>query len=241
MRRKTARIIAPHISALRRYARALDAKDAARLVRKTLDAVDKQAYRQLPERDVRLRLFRDFHDVHARAKPHATAAQKNSHGLMLRYSQGFSIQDVAAILRCDAFNLQARLAGAYRDLHEQASSDVLVVEDDPVLANGLVEMIESLGHRVLGVARTQDEAVLTASAVRLDALVVDMDREPIDRQGKRNARSGSADQLLRAIGVPIVVVLPQVEVDDDGPAYAVGTPFQSAELKVMLSQALTNR
>src|SRR4029079_3698751 len=36
--------------------------------------------------------------------------------------------------------------------------DILIIEDEPLIAMDIEEMVESLGHRVVGTARTHDEA-----------------------------------------------------------------------------------
>ena len=47
--------------------------------------------------------------------------------------------------------------------------------------------------------------------------------------------------IAAPLAVRSKVLVPQADADDDDATYVVGTPFQSAELKVMLSQALMNR
>ncbi len=225
MRRKTARKIRPHLAALRRHARAVVGDSDA--VSRTLDAVRDADYRVLADRDVRVRLFRDFHDVAIDLAAHA-----DRHALLLRHVQGFSVQEVAAILRSDVLELQARLEAAYAALHGAAGRDVLLIQDDPVLANGMTDMIESLGHRVLGVARNAEEAVNAAQSIRLDAVVVDMAGPSDEQTGAPMMR------LLGKIKAPIVFVTPDVDTGNDGRDFVVGTPFHAAELKVVLSQAL---
>src|SRR6185369_16216867 len=99
MRRKTARKIEPHITALRRYARSVAGHGDA-LADRVVQSVRGKDYREVAARDVRARLFRDFHDLYAAGAPAANReAQQDRHGLMLRHAQGFSIQETAFILR----------------------------------------------------------------------------------------------------------------------------------------------
>lgn len=250
MRRSTARKIDPHLAALRRHARALAGGDND-LLQRTLQAVRSDNYRMLPARDVRTRLFRDFHDVlAATATPEGTgekpAAAVDRFGLMLRHTQGFSIQEVSDILRTDVLDMQSRLDQAYSALHSREGADLLLMQDDAVLADVMTRAVESMGHRVLGLAAGYDEALATAQAIKVDAVVVDVS----GRFGGRNAEDGTAspmDRLLGEISAPIVVVAsggPEANDAPGGardPAYLVTTPFQPPELKVMLNQALHNR
>ncbi len=235
--RRVYRKISSHLPALQRYARSIsaDASHGAALVERTVSALRYRDYRALAAREVRVRLFRDFQDNFA-----GSARNADRHALMLRYAQGFSIQEVAAILRCDVLELQDRLASAYAGLHGQTGSDVLLIEDDPVLASGMTAMIESLGHRVLGVARNEGEALAAAKAIRLDAVVADL------HGGDGNSEvTAQMQRLLGKIDAPLIVVTPSIDssigMARRQPTYLVATPFQSSELQVVLAQALHNQ
>ena len=134
--------------------------------------------------------------------------------------------------------LQGRLDSAYAGMHGATGRDVLLIEEDPVLASGMTETIESMGHRVLGVARNRGEAEAAAGTARLDAVVADFHYPPEDRS------DAAIDGLLGGIDTPIVLVMAGIDDAEDqrgAPAYAIATPFQPAELKVLLTQALQNR
>ncbi|TIU44414.1 MAG: response regulator, partial [Mesorhizobium sp.] len=51
------------------------------------------------------------------------------------------------------------LAQASNEISRQVATDVLIIEDEPLIAMDIEEMVESLGHRVVGTARTHAEAV----------------------------------------------------------------------------------
>ncbi|SFQ16621.1 response regulator [Tranquillimonas alkanivorans] len=52
---------------------------------------------------------------------------------------------------------------------------IMIVEDDALLALDLRGMCEDLGHQVLGLARSADEADRAASRLRPDVLLTDME------------------------------------------------------------------
>jgi CheY-like chemotaxis protein len=141
-------------------------------------------------------------------------------------------------LRRDVLPLQARLDTAYAELHGGKGRDVLLVEDDPVLANGLTDMIESLGHRVLGVARNPAEALVATRSIRVDAIVADLNNAERDAQPEAKSMM---ERLLDVGRTPIVMVAPALDAAAATAPYVVATPFQVAELKVVLSQALFNQ
>ncbi len=74
---------------------------------------------------------------------------------------------------------------------------VLVIEDEPVVAMQLEEMLSDLGMEAVGFARTLDKA-LAADTRRFDVAVVDIDL--------RGQRSYPAAQRLADAGVPLVFV-----------------------------------
>lgn len=57
---------------------------------------------------------------------------------------------------------------------------VMVVEDEAVVAVGVRSMIEEIGHEVVGVAKTGEEAVQMAADVRPDLAVVDVKLPDMD-------------------------------------------------------------
>ncbi len=74
---------------------------------------------------------------------------------------------------------------------------VLIIEDEPIVAMLLEDMLGDLGLTVAGRARTLDRA-LQADAARCDAAVMD-----INLQGQK---SYAAAERLAGAGVPIVFV-----------------------------------
>jgi len=60
------------------------------------------------------------------------------------------------------------------------SMRVLVAEDDVVVAHGLREQVESLGHTALAIARTGVEAAALACELRPDAIIMDIRMPELD-------------------------------------------------------------
>ena len=51
---------------------------------------------------------------------------------------------------------------AGRELAADMATDILIIEDEPLIAMDLEALVEGLGHNVSGVARTRTEAVKLA-------------------------------------------------------------------------------
>ena len=61
-----------------------------------------------------------------------------------------------------------------RELAAEIATDVLIIEDETFIAMDLEGLVESLGHRVIGVARTHAAAVTLAKAKRPGLILADI-------------------------------------------------------------------
>src|SRR5260370_39664703 len=73
--------------------------------------------------------------------------------------EGFSEPDAARVLDIDVMKLRGLVEESGRELAAEIATDVLIIEDDTFIAMELETLVEGLGHRVLGVARTHAEAL----------------------------------------------------------------------------------
>ena len=65
--------------------------------------------------------------------------------------EGFPEGDAARILGIDVVNLRNLIEESGRELAAEIATDVLIIEDETFIAMELEGLVESLGHRVLGV------------------------------------------------------------------------------------------
>ena len=104
---------------------------------------------------------------------------------------------------------------------------VLVVEDEPIIAADTIEMLREAGHEVAGPATSVEDAVRLAEETRADLALVDINLEGHE-EGPRLARA------LRALfGVPSLFVTAQPEQARQHRDAAVGVlakPFAAGEL-----------
>ena len=78
--------------------------------------------------------------------------------------EGLSEDDAAKVLDVDVPTLRQLVEDSGRELAAEIATDVLIIEDEAFIALDLEGLVEGLGHRVLGVARTHKEAVALANA-----------------------------------------------------------------------------
>ncbi len=100
------------------------------------------------------------------AKPRSNPMQPRI-AFLLSSLEGFDTAEVARILECSPEEATSLIDRAGKEISRQIHSDVLIIEDEPLIAIDIQMLVEELGHRVVAIARTRDEAI--AAAKNLDA------------------------------------------------------------------------
>jgi CheY-like chemotaxis protein len=123
-----------------------------------------------------------------------------------------------------------------RELAAEIATDVLIIEDETFIAMDLEGLVESLGHRVLGVARTHSEAITLAKGRRPGLILADI------QLADGSSGLDAVNELLRLFEVPVIFITAYPERFLTGerpePAFLIAKPFQPATVSAVLSQAL---
>ncbi len=173
--------IAPHLPFLRRYARALTGTQAHgdAFVRATLEAIVAKPDEFPRDTDPRLGLYRTFHAIWSSAnveegeEPSTSIAGAESiaqarlaritpfsrQALLLTSLEGFSSEDTGYLIDASPEDVESLVAEAMEEIERQTHADVLIIEDEPIIAMDIESIVRDLGHNVTGVAVTRDEAV----------------------------------------------------------------------------------
>ena len=93
---------------------------------------------------------------------------------LLSCLEGFSEEEAAAILAVDVPTVRDLVEEAGRELAADMATDILIIEDEPLIAMDLEALVEGLGHNVTGVARTRTEAVKLAGENRPGLILADI-------------------------------------------------------------------
>ncbi|GIX10606.1 response regulator [Elioraea sp.] len=224
----------------RRYARALvgsqEAGDA--LVREALLAL-----RQAPlEEGGTAALLALYRAVSARVPespplPGGGLTPLERQVLLLTSLEGLSPEAAAAVLGRDAEEVAAIAAAARERLREGAQAEVLIVEDEPIIAMDLGQLVAACGHRVAGIAATQSEAVALARSLNPTLILADINL------GKGGDGKAAVAEILREMSVPVIFVTAYPERLLTGealePAFVVTKPFDPMTLAIATYQAAT--
>jgi DNA-directed RNA polymerase specialized sigma24 family protein len=247
-------LVAQHLPFLRRYARALTGsqKSGDTYVAAVLEALIEEPQSFPGEYEPRVALYRAFTKVWnslAEGGPSSGDARQLSveqrltqltpltrQAFLLLGLEGFSEKDAAAILDIDVAKLRQYLDEAGRELAAEIATDVLIIEDVPLIAVDIEELVKNLGHRVTGIARTHREAVQLAKAKPPGLILADI------QLADGSSGLDAVNELLQSFEVPVIFITAYPERFLTGerpePAFLIPKPFQPATLSAVLSQAL---
>jgi len=150
--------------------------------------------------------------------------------------EGFSEPNAAHVLDVDVATLRGLVEQSGRELAAEIATDVLIIEDDTLIAMELETLVESLGHRVLGVARTHAEARSLTTKKQPGLILADI------QLADGSSGLDAVNELLTAFEVPVIFITAYPERFLTGerpePAFLIAKPFQPATVSAIASQAL---
>lgn len=248
--------ISPHLPFLRRFSRSLtgsqqsgDAYVAALLETLIADPAQFDAapntrtalyrtYCRLWESiSLNLKGFEPALAWEASAKRHLSSlAPKAREAYLLLAVEGFSKDEIGSILSRGQNEVTALLEEASRQIVEQVATNVLIIEDEPIIAMDLETLMESLGHKVTGIARTEREAIRLAATKRPGLVLADI------HLADGSSGIDAVNKLLHNFEVPVVFITAFPERLLTGvkpePAFLITKPFMPDMVKAIVSQAL---
>ena len=245
--------IAPFLPFLRRYARALtgNQKSGDAYVAATIQALIADPSLIKTGTNPRVALYRLFTGIWKSVPLGATgtaesqlpADQRLSHitprprqAFLLVALEGFSEADAAQVLDVDIRALRNYVEQSGRELAAEIATDVLIIEDESLIAKDLEGLVESLGHKVLGVGRTHVEAVALTSSKQPGLILADI------QLADDSSGLDAVNELLRSFEVPVIFITAYPERFLTGerpePAFLISKPFQPATVSAVISQAL---
>lgn len=253
----TSQIVAQHLPYLRRYARALtgtqDGGDA--YVAATLEALLQEPTTIADAADPKVALYHVFtrlwnsvpmnrigdasRMIEIETPADDRIAQLSSQprqAFVLTALEGFDETSAASILGVPPKAFTDLLDAAGRELAEQMATDVLIIEDEPLIAMDIETLVMALGHSVLGIARTRSEAESIVAERRPGLVLAD-----IQLADGSSGLDAVAD-ILASYEVPVIFITAYPERLLTGqrpePTFLIAKPFQPQHVRAVISQAL---
>jgi CheY-like chemotaxis protein len=163
-------------------------------------------------------------------------APRSRQAFLLTALEGFTPSETAQILDTSFEEVEQLIAEAQAEIDTELATDVLIIEDEPVIALDLEALMTDLGHRVTRIARTRKEAI-AALKDRAPGLVL-ADIQLADGSSGLDA----ANEILAECRVPVVFITAYPERlltgDRPEPAFLITKPFRPEMVMAIVSQAL---
>jgi CheY-like chemotaxis protein len=150
--------------------------------------------------------------------------------------EGFPIETIGAMMDRSEDEISQLIDSAGREIAAQISTDVLIIEDEPIIAMDLEALVEELGHRVAGISRTHKEAVSAVAAHRPGLVLADI------HLADGSSGLDAVNEILSGYEVPVVFITAYPERLLTGerpePTFLITKPFRTDTVKAIISQAL---
>src|SRR5437870_2446259 len=249
-------ILAPHLPYLRRYARALTGSQASgdthvRAALTALLAGDQSLMEGVPPR---VGLYRLFHAIWQSGVEHfdeainTGAGTKSPEGrlkslsaakraaLLLTAVEAFSLEEAAFIVDESPEDVERAILEAQKTIDSQLASRVLIIEDEPIIALDLENLVSELGHKVVAVAATKDDAVAKARSERPGLVLADINL------GEGGSGIDAVSEILSSFDIPVIFITAYPEKLLTGerpePTYLIAKPFLPETVQATVGQAL---
>jgi CheY-like chemotaxis protein len=155
---------------------------------------------------------------------------------LLTAVEGFSAEEAAYILDTDDASIAELLNEAARQIAEQMATSVLIIEDEPLVAMDLEGIVSSLGHRVVGTARTHAEAVRAVEQHRPGLVLADI------QLADGSSGLQAVNEMLRSKDLRVIFITAFPERLLTGarpePVFLIAKPFRVDAVKAIISQVL---
>ena len=246
-------IVARELPRLRRYARALTGSQESgdAYVKATLEALVADPSEMRNPDYVVTDLFRVFSRIWNSLEVNSVAdavptAPSDRHlvGMtplprqvfLLLGLEDFSEDEAAAILDVSTAAVHALIEESGRELAAEIATDVLIIEDEPLIGIDLEMLVENLGHTVTGIARTHQEAMQMARERKPGLVLADI------RLADGSSGLDAVNELLKTFEIPVIFITAFPEQfltgDRPEPAFLIPKPFRPATVAATISQAL---
>jgi len=246
-------IVSAHLPELRRYARALTGSQESgdAYVAGTVETLIAQPDLVADATRARADLFRAFSKIWNSVPLNGSPAPVEPlladrrleqlsplprQAFLLVSLESFSEEDAAYILDSDPQDIRVLIDQCGKELADQIATDVLIIEDEALIAMDLESLVDNLGHRVAGIARTRTEALAIARQKKPGLILADI------QLADGSSGLDAVNDLLTAFAVPVIFITAYPERfltgDRPEPAFLIAKPYKPAVVSAIVSQAL---
>ncbi|MCB1519261.1 MAG: response regulator [Hyphomicrobiaceae bacterium] len=252
-----AAVLTPHVPYLRRFARALSGSQQSgdAYVVATLEAMIEDPEIFPSEMPHRIGLFHVFlkiwNSITVNGQTPAVEGSNDNmpadrrlenitprprQAFLLVALEEFDFDEAALVLGTDEATIRELVDQASREIAEQVLTDVLIIEDEPLIAMDLEDIVGSLGHTIIGIGRTYDEAQAIVKERQPGLILADI------QLADGSSGLDAVNDMLDFLDVPVIFITAFPERLLTGqrpePTFLITKPFQPSTVKAIISQAL---
>lgn len=248
-------VLGPHLPYLRRYARALTGSQESgdAYVRAALTAL-LAGEQSLPgDLSPRVGLYRLFHKIWSTTGSRFENGNSDSlaltpetrllslsaaprAALLLTAVESFTLDETSAIIGESPQDIERSIEDAQRAIESELVSRVLIIEDEPIIALDLENLVTELGHEVVATASTRDQAVREALAKKPGLILADINL------GEGGSGIDAVSEILNSFDIPVIFITAYPEKLLTGerpePTYLIAKPFLPETVQATVGQAL---
>jgi CheY-like chemotaxis protein len=248
--------IAPHLPYLRRFSRAVTGSQTSgdAYVAAVLEALIADTSIFPEASSDRIALYKLFSRLFTSSSVHipaptsafaweqraasnlASLSEKPRQAFLLVSVEGFSNQQAAEILDASPEEFGELLNEASTEISKQVATEILIIEDEPLIAMDIEQLVQSLGHTVTGIARTHREAVTMFGKTQPRMILADI------QLADGSSGIDAVNDILTTHSIPVIFITAFPERLLTGerpePTFLVTKPFNPDMVKALISQAL---
>jgi CheY-like chemotaxis protein len=163
-------------------------------------------------------------------------APRSRQAFLLTALEGFTPTEAAQILTARIDEVESLIAEAQSEIEAELATDVLIIEDEPVIAADIEALVRELGHRVLDIAATRTEAQEAVARHRPGLVLADI------QLADGSSGVDAVKDILAELNVPVIFITAFPERLLTGerpePTFLITKPFQPETVKAAIGQAL---
>jgi CheY-like chemotaxis protein len=248
--------LAPHLPYLRRYARALTGsqKSGDAYVRAALQALLAGDQTLAEGLAPRVALYKLFHSIwtspatrfdtgnvdpdaaHSPEGRLQSLSADRRAALLLTAVESFSVEEAAEILDETPQEVERGIMDAQQSIESELVSKILIIEDEPIIALDLENLVTELGHEVVATAASKDQAVKEALSKKPGLILADINL------GEGGSGIDAVNEILNSFDIPVIFVTAYPEKLLTGerpePTYLIAKPFLPETVQATVGQAL---
>ena len=155
---------------------------------------------------------------------------------LLAAVEQFTHNEISSILEVSSDKARDLIDTAGREIADQIKADVLIIEDEPLIALDIEGLVNDIGHNVVGIARTRAEAVELAASRKPTLVLSDI------QLADGSSGIDAVEDILRSMSVPVIFITAYPERlltgERSEPTFLITKPFRPEMVKAVISQAL---